>query len=79
MPIFAIQQGESVIHTHMKVKVKVTQTCLTLCNPIDPIQSMGSPALQMCSLRTELSGKPTYTHNPTFFDILLILRMLQHD
>ena len=77
MPISAIRQSESVIHIYMKVKV--TQSCLTLCDPTDPIQSMGSPALQVYSLRTELSGKPTYTYNPTFFDVLLILRMRQHD
>ena len=64
------------------VVVKVTQSCLTLCNPMDytvhgilqarilewPFPSpgnlpnlgieLGSPALQVDSLTTELSGKP---------------------
>ena len=64
-----------------KVKVKVAQSCATLCNPIDwsiefsrpeywrglsfpspvdlpdPGIELGSPALQVNSLSTELSGK----------------------
>ena len=66
------------------MKVKVTQSCLTLCDPMDytvqgviqvrilewvafspspvdlpnPETELGSPALQVDSLPTELSGKP---------------------
>ena len=63
------------------MKVKVTQSCLTLCDPMDCIVhgilqakilesfaspgdlpnlgiELGSPALQVDSLPTELSGKP---------------------
>ena len=60
----------------LKVKVKVTPLCLTVCDPMDnTIHGMlqaipfpaylpdlgiepGSPALQVDSLPTELSGKP---------------------
>ena len=76
------------------MKVKVAQSCLTLCNPMDytdhgilqatilewvscpllqlsklvgelpnPGIELGSPALQVDSLPTKLSGKPIFPYN----------------
>ena len=57
---------------YMKVKMKVAQSCPTLCDPVDytlhgilqgsPNQGikLGSPALQEDSLPAEPQGKPNY-------------------
>ena len=74
MLVSIVQQSKPVTHTLMKVKVKFTQLCPTLCDPLDytvhgilqpspgdlpnPGIKPRSPALQAYSLLSELLEKP---------------------